>query len=365
MLDLISKYTSAHTHLNQLRGRQAALKTQNITLLRHHTLHRSHLSFVLRDPHNASRLSNVVAEQLAQAETSHERFIGMHSSAVCGLNRDEYRKLLLEYNNTQQQARRLQSSGRETQYKLQQLVIQMAVRYVKTTPAPWEQTQVSSSDPVLVRHLTYCQVFSHAGGPPPTAPPPPFRRDLPSSAVHVQPHVTRPRGTTQVTNQPPAKRARPPITPTRPVKITRKQVRSENATSPPDLHYPPVEDEVRPYNGESSNNNGQPTSPSRVDGSPNKLARPAKEQFVLVEVAASVQLIEENIPHGEGGRKCAICGYVDLLFLSLLASLTHVAPAREVFVISPDLTQANFQVLLEHLRTKHFKRWEKQVCIRA
>lgn len=143
MADLVSKYISAHAHATRLRDQQVALKAQNQSLSRHLTLQRSHLSFTFRDRADAARLSSVVAEQLAQMEASHERFIAVHYSAVCGLRRDEYRKLLLDYHHTQKQLRRLFSSHRESQYKFQQCIFQMAVGYVKNPPVPLEQ--VSSS----------------------------------------------------------------------------------------------------------------------------------------------------------------------------------------------------------------------------
>jgi hypothetical protein len=159
MVDLVSKYTSAHARATRLRGQQVALKAQNESLLRYQTLQRSHLSFALRDRTGATRLSSVVAEQFAQMEASHEKLIGVHYSTICGLRRDEYRNLLLDYHNTQKQLRRLQSAHQESQYKLQQLVLQMAVAYVKNPPILSEQNQVSSppnqgqrDDLWIVRH---------------------------------------------------------------------------------------------------------------------------------------------------------------------------------------------------------------------
>jgi len=246
-------------------------------------------------------------------EASHERFFGLHYSAICGLRRDEYRQLLLDYNHAQSQLRRLHSSNREVQYQFQQLILQMAVRYVEHHPVSWKPTQVSlHSDLAPVQYLMFYQVPNLAGGPPPVA-----QYPLTSQTYSI----------TQEAVQPPTKRARLPITSAGPTNFVHKQAQSNYPTSPPDLYYPLAPAEVLASNGEPSNRTRQPTSPSGVDGSTNDMGRSADQQFVLVEVATSIQFIEENIPPSDGGRKCAICGYVDLSFSLLLCQRTptHVS----------------------------------------
>lgn len=312
MVDLISKYISAHEHACQLRDRQVALKARNQSLLRYLTLQRSHLSFALRGRADATRLSNVVAEQLAQTEASHEQFIAVHYSAVCGLRRDDYRKLLLDYHHAQRQLRRLQSSHRETQYKFQQLALKMAVGYVKSPPVPLEHTQVSSSsNRELVRRLIPRQVPNPGSSRPATAHLPPPQKGL-SSTSPAQPHVTQAHGVTFEATPPPlraTKRARLPTALF--TKTPLKQTKSKDTAPPPDLYYPPTPTDVPASNGEPNNRGKQPTPSNGGGGSTDGAAKPAGKQ--LMEVAASVHLIEKNIPHSVGQRKCMICGYADLL----------------------------------------------------
>lgn len=134
MID-VPKYLSAHAYATLLRTQYVTLASQNQSLLHYLTLHRSHLSFAVRDRVNATRLSSVVAEQLSQMEASHERLIGVHYSSACGLRREEYCELLVNHHQLQKQLRRLHSSHQTLQYRFQHLIIQMAVTYVKNHPA--------------------------------------------------------------------------------------------------------------------------------------------------------------------------------------------------------------------------------------
>lgn len=97
---------------------------------------------------------------------------------------------------------------------------------------------------------------------------------------------------------------------------TPHEAKHEDTTSPPALHYPPASAEVSASGIELSNGSGQSTPSSRAGGSVNGLVRPPVEQLLVV--ATSVHLIEKNIPHVSGQRRCTMCGYVNLLRSSLL-----------------------------------------------
>lgn len=133
-IDLVSLYLSTHTRAARLRAQRAALASQNQFLQDHLTLQQSHFSFAINGGFSSAQLSSTVTEQFSQTEASHRRLMGIHYSSACGPRQDQYRKLLLDHLNIQQQYRRLYSKHRVSQYRLQQLVLQMAVKYVKSTP---------------------------------------------------------------------------------------------------------------------------------------------------------------------------------------------------------------------------------------
>ena len=114
---------------------------------------------------------------------------------------------------------------------------------------------------------------------------------------------------------------RPPTALT--TRIPHKRVQSKDAASPLDLHHPPAPTEVPAPNDKPSDKDKKSVPSGSGEGFPNGMVRSMGEQLVEVaEVASSVQLIEMNIPHSDGQRKCIICGYADLLFFFALPQ-TH------------------------------------------
>lgn len=348
-------YLSALAYVAQLRTQNATLTFQNQTLQHHLTLHRSHLSFVLRDRVNATRLSSVVAEQLSQMEASHERLLGVHYSSTCGLRRDEYCKLLIDHHQTQKQFRRLHSSHQLLRYRFQHLVIQMAVTYVKNPPV--RPIQVISPPHLRTGMATYIfQVVFVNHSRPLTSLFVSSQQD-PSSSFPIQAQPAPVSAPLQVIRPPPHSRVpaegvHPPDVPS-PSKTPRERARSDTAPSPPDLYYPPSPTVAPALNNEPGDGDGSSgSSSSSIDYT----TRSASER--LVEVAAFVQLIEKKIPYNNGQRKCIICGYVDLPLSLFLDRLTAV-PTSETLTLSSAFTGGNFQILSEHLRADHPRCLEK------
>lgn len=162
-----------------------------------------------------------------------------------------------------------------------------------------------------------CQTSSSGSSlPPATHLHPSQQGPSPSSLAHVQPCTTRASGTTLEVARPPrvpARRVNPPATLANPTEAPHKQTRSEDFAPPPTLYYPPAPAAALGSNGEPDNRNRWFSSSSKSWGNADDIAPSVSGQFV--EVATTVRLIEANIPHDDGQRKCAICGYTNPYFL--------------------------------------------------
>lgn len=332
-------------------AQQAALHHQRQMLRSHLALQRSHNSFSTRGGPVTSSLTNLVKEQLSQAEKSHQQLVNLHYASVCGSHKREYQSLLLEHTQVQKQLRRHQGGYRGSQYKLQKLIFQLTVKHVKNMPPP---SHLVCSSLACDDRSEHCQAHEHNDMPadnryPPTVPLhpsavasnlPPFASPQPyppssfvasqsslPSVVAPQPNPLpfpfptqqdQPRNSVGQTSQTLGPFTRPTQPPVHPLDSTQRSwpsavqadepsgslhldIQRGDSDPPPDLSYPPS---IPSPKGEPSEGNASLVHLVTDNADVNLTGALG---ICLVEVASYVRLFEKVVPEVGGERVCNVC----------------------------------------------------------